>query len=132
MADVRLHVLPHTGRSDCVELEAGRSCVVRSHRGCVRHGRAVDQWRRARRLRAGASFCGHALDGSDARGRRVIRHGRHGGRALHLSARRKPVGAKHAARQTGKRRHNGCWYFVFYKTYTATPSAHPEKKIPQT
>jgi len=101
VADVRLHVLPHAGRPHRVELQAHRGCSVCGHCGRVGHRRAVQQWRRARRLRSGAHHGGHALDGADARDRRVSRHGRHGGRAHHVSACRDPVDAERATRQTG-------------------------------
>lgn len=106
VADVRLHILPHAGRSDSVELEACRCLVVCSHRGRVRHRRAVQQRRRARRLRTRTCFGGHALDGSNARGRRVFCHVRHCGRAHHVFARRNPVDTKRTARQTGKLRND--------------------------
>jgi len=98
VADVRLHILPHTGRSDSIELKTCRGRVVCGHRGRLRHRRAVQQRHRARRLRSRTCFGGHALDGSNARGRRVFCHSRDGGRAHRVFARRNPMDTKRAAR----------------------------------
>jgi len=120
LADVRLHVLPHADRSHRVELQARRCCAVRRHRGRVGHSRAVQLWRRARRLCSGARHGGHALDGADARDRRVSRHCRHGGRAHHVFACRDPVDAERPTRQTGT-----IVIGFFFRFYILTPLSSP-------
>lgn len=101
LADVRVHVCADAGRPDGVGLEARHGRVVRRHRGRRGRRRSVRLRRRVCRVRACAVAGGHALDGAHARGRRVFRHGRRRDGARRVGARRHPMGAQSATRQTG-------------------------------